>query len=144
MDCPPPPTPRKKGRCGELALSGGSTAFIFLNLFFIIKHLLARFALREIKLITFDRHWVHWGSPSTRCRRRLSPPGRPALFALQVEPAWPWFRAEEWRILSQNPTDTMKTGSDYITRVEAVYTPSARELVPGKGSGTKWCCVHTG
>ena len=51
---------------------------------------------------------------------------------------------EEWRILSQNPTDTMKTGSDYITSVKAVFTLSARELVPGKGSDRKWCCVHTG
>ena len=38
----------------------------------------------------------------------------------------------------------MKTGSDHITSVEAVFTLSARELVSGKGSGTKWCCVHTG
>ena len=36
----------------------------------------------------------------------------------------------------------MKTGSDDITSVEAVFTLGARELVSGKGSGTKVLCSH--
>ena len=40
MDCPPPPR-EKKGRCGELAVSGGSTVSIFFILFFIIKTLIS-------------------------------------------------------------------------------------------------------